>query len=790
MFARLQRTMFCFCALFVTSLSLAVVSQAHAADHHDINVRDFGAQGDGVTDDTAAIQAAFVAAQSRGVREMVGLYPQGIHDQPPIIGVGEATEVPSVYFPAGRYRVTRTLVPGHLSVTLGQSGAVIVMEDPTKDVFYFHNAFRVVVQGLTFEGGKNQLLFSTRNNESARVIVRDCHFIGASVAGIDCNSHLRPGGTDYRTKPLPAYELVWQDGTPILTPNDLEGKDSFNNSTLFSCTASTFKDCAAALNVGADGVVLRDCHVEARVGDSEPVFHFGKSYRGQVYLINVKAVAPEGASATSDRVWIDNSATQLIVRESEFSGQPMTLIRHRWYKPTNVPRQVIVTDTLANVGDAAKPYVLWIDNEPTENTPYLIDISRVTNTASRRGHALGWSVRPDRTRLADAVHVDQPALDAYGARLIPWPYRVLVHDNTHLTAAIAPALSAKRSAPESDDLRHAMRVGPVDITPAEPSQTLLATDYGVTAAEGTDDTQAMRALLAAAAKNPGITRILMPAARVSISDSLDLPGRVILTSSGQGWIIQRTPERPIFKGEKTQYLQVERMTFSGGGIGFDLQPVAEAQISFDICGFYDMSFMGIRLRAGEGNDARFRVRDSTFMTVKRLVDSDVRHAEIGSVWVTGHGQMDDMAAITNRHGGSMLVRHLLAVPGLMRFHNPPHLPWVNDWPYGDHLRWVDNFGRLELQDNRFGGEWMGFCLAYNRDPRATLYLDGGVSCAFSEWSRQYFVHNEFRPQALVIRNVGWAMVFPNGGVWSAPPHQEHPEENIHVINVAYENFAP
>ena len=62
------------------------------------NVRDFGAKGDGVADDTPAIRAAFAAAAKTTISI-------------PTPGTAHHYSQNNVYFPNGRYRLTEALLP-------------------------------------------------------------------------------------------------------------------------------------------------------------------------------------------------------------------------------------------------------------------------------------------------------------------------------------------------------------------------------------------------------------------------------------------------------------------------------------------------------------------------------------------------------------------------------------------------------------------------------------------------------------------------------------------------------
>ena len=108
----------------------------------NFNVQDFGAKGDGVTDDTVAIQAAVNA---------VPAYPL-----PENTTKGGWT----VYFPPGRYLISQTIVVGLRRIILrgpgliGSNGAAIVTADPNVTMidYYTNNFDTLSVYGLQFEG--------------------------------------------------------------------------------------------------------------------------------------------------------------------------------------------------------------------------------------------------------------------------------------------------------------------------------------------------------------------------------------------------------------------------------------------------------------------------------------------------------------------------------------------------------------------------------------------------------------------------------------------------------------
>jgi len=126
-----------------------------------INVRDFGAKGDGGTDDTAAIRAAFAAAA-----------------QPPY---------KPVLFPPGNYAITDTIT--FYDGRVEGVNAAVTQRSPDKDIFVIPGFHRATIRGLGFVGGRTQIRAPYHNTDQGNSLIERCSFQGSGDFAIRVDSH-------------------------------------------------------------------------------------------------------------------------------------------------------------------------------------------------------------------------------------------------------------------------------------------------------------------------------------------------------------------------------------------------------------------------------------------------------------------------------------------------------------------------------------------------------------------------------------------------------------------------
>ena len=134
-----------------------------------VSVKDFGAVGNGVADDTAAIQAAIAAVKAATMSGNSGIYG--------VAGVFSGS-APVLYFPAGVYKITDYLTADTVSSTNYQSfkgdNAIIV---PSAGVTVFGGiGFNADFEGLTIRGGANAISIKTANADTALININRCEF--------------------------------------------------------------------------------------------------------------------------------------------------------------------------------------------------------------------------------------------------------------------------------------------------------------------------------------------------------------------------------------------------------------------------------------------------------------------------------------------------------------------------------------------------------------------------------------------------------------------------------------
>lgn len=149
---------------FLQSGTSAILRTVQDKLRESISVKDFGAVGDGVTDDTAKIQSAIVAAYGK-----------------------------ELYFPPGTYKITSSLTVLNSLTLTGEKGKATISQvtlnanyitvgdgtGPTKA-----NCFRTVIRGLTFVPSSGSPVPTNNSaiflNNVSYIDVEDCVFFGQS----------------------------------------------------------------------------------------------------------------------------------------------------------------------------------------------------------------------------------------------------------------------------------------------------------------------------------------------------------------------------------------------------------------------------------------------------------------------------------------------------------------------------------------------------------------------------------------------------------------------------------
>lgn len=305
-----------------------------------INVCDFGAKGDGIADDTAAINSAFAAMR----KSALNTHP----DLPRQWGGPEwfPGTCPAVVFPCGHYKISDAInISGRFTGMLDRDmgahairgdNAVIDQTTPGKDIFVSTYSNMTQIEGFKFVNGRHQVWLDAPNT-AGFFRVTDCEF------------HESAG-----------FAVIFGHRCP---------------STLGYIARCCFLNCEQWIFSMTDVAKFLDIHGGARSGMSNKAAF---DIRGGIVTFDNVMATPWADGP--DQRWIDNRASQLKLTNCRFGGEfgGITTVRNFAKYVTNSSYQNSITIDncfLCNQSNLKRPCVIWCDEVPNRimvrNSPVL-----------------------------------------------------------------------------------------------------------------------------------------------------------------------------------------------------------------------------------------------------------------------------------------------------------------------------------------------------------------------------------------------------------------------------------
>ncbi len=708
-------------------LTLLMCSGIALFAHGAFDVREFGAAGDGVHDDTAAIQTALLAAASAPVSS-------------------------EVYFASGTYRVTRPLLvpngpartpqatPQKLeTVHLRGDNAVIAQENPAHDIFYFDWTFRVLVEGLTLRGGNRQLKFWTGNTDTSRITVRDCRFEGASGAAID-DTLRQDTAKDNWLAVLPPYDFrIHEDGHVEMTPApEADYPYFYFTSTLMHIADCEFDDCARALAMTTDWAVMENCRIRTGTRQQMEAITSG----GHLFLDHCRAEAPE--EPLPGRIFLRKTADMnqdgVNLRNVDFSGS--------W------------------------EYILRNECEFSANQASFLVAGRCRFPAAANpaGALFDWVKLPNQILLTGNRYATDAPVNRFPGAPYPDDYLHCYTPDTYAYCGDAqmnllPVMAPWRDRELTEEEIEFLEAGEITPGPRKALRQRIAAsgnvrDFGAVGDGAADDAPAFQAALDAAGAHAAMgvfAEVVVPSGNYLLGRSVRLPEAVAIRGEGTAYI-RRPPEAtdPAFTGHDVRLLLLQKLYFIGGAQDVHIRnaPELEAELVFDQLDVKFTTGYSLQVQCGDGGyedrgRTRLTVSDSTFAVAKAL-KHNVR-AALNCVWISSDPDAQREGAIANH--GDLYFNALVGVPLLDRIYRTGT---TFDTRGNDH-RWIDNYGNVALDRCRFGGEYGGMPAIVNHRAGARISIrESWLYHSSGNRERLTHVDCEALPDRVLLwGNLGW-----------------------------------
>ena len=701
------------------------------AGYGSINVRDFGAVGDGVHDDTLAIQKAADAAYPDGKyvrgRDFTAMRNRFVTES----FYGPAREI---FFPKGTYRITGPVVFTHPQTLRGEDGAVIRNESGGQDSFYMQYTKYTRVENLVFEGGATQLRIWSIDG-AGPMIVQKCTFRRAAKMGFSYRTYA------WKDKPVhdemnhnvsdcsPCIVTRRGDGRYDVVPRDPALMKFNYSSALLLIERCRFEDNAQALNIVSDGQIVRDCVVKVPRWAAGPAIevksktllqrvkvHVARNPDLEQYafkthhLINTIQdceVTSDGdltAILAAGRGCASSISTRLAIRNLRLDTGLGPVIRiPKW----TMPNLLSVRGVEAVKRPPNRKRLFDFEQEPHES-----EIPIWRREAKAEAVSVMPAMAPERNYGVTVSGVDPAVFDMRMPPLVErlfWaPPEDIYEPDKECFGQIEPSEWGNTCADAS-----------------------IGADFADKPAEADDSKlhQLFARTLAAAAGTP--CTVCLPSRWLTVKTPIRLRGKVRVTVDGIA-VLTGNDAVPMFIVEEGADVVFENLIFRRGRHVLQAD-VPTGRARFFFCGFFDQaessvhsvakgqSAMRIEMSGCNGQSHDFYRGNANPMLLDGTEFNPTVNHRKGE-------ERQSYCPMTNLAGGQLEYHSVLSSPMFFEFVWPFSKIWTPPTPeqMGD-FRWVDNYGTFRAYDMRFGGEWGGLTAVYQYGKDATTYIEGGFS---------------------------------------------------------------
>lgn len=704
-----------------------------------VNVRDFGAAGDGITDDTAAIQAAFNAVKSQET-----FCCPGYSKEPLWWGHGGHGGYGKVYFPAGTYLVSETIVFDKRKIMIeGEEGTVIKQISQEKDVFYFDRILRCQIRNITFEGGARQLNFFTNNNDMTGIDIYNCLFKGSAKEAIYGETRTVNG------KYTAPYNIVWNDETPSLTPVDLTGAGYGPYSTIFTIRECSFVNCFMVITGAGDTFLMENSSIFMGKNSSDTAMSFG----GNINFCNVCAYWE--SNDLHGKKWIDLRGGIFSAEYLDFDndGENGILLVNSSQKPGYLTSSFRLINSIVKcAGNEYGSIVRFA----ADTLPGIITISGITERSEGNVKAVSFEKEPSVDDIENVIRY-QPW------KSIPLKYflKVKVAANSYnIDESLPESLEANRVRLIHHEIIAEAAVEKEDLSLIPSLLQFTAVQNAVV-----PDTGNARKAIQDALDNalPG-TVVVLPAVNMIIDDTLRVPANIAVRGDGVPLLSMKEGiDKPIMEVCGTGTNLFVDLAFYGGSNAVVLSEGAENSALFENCGFYNQSQYSVA-----APDMRFlKVQYCMFYTSGGVI-SEAQYTEIHANWICNTPAMENKGFFVNCKN-NMCADFNLFVPVLPRTElgdGRKAIPEFADTPNGNNVRWFDNYGRLDIRTNRFGGEFQGMTPVWNFTEKGSVLMAGSMSWFGNHYVKNCMIYCVEVPELIVLNDIVFNAESRHEGNWN------------------------